>query len=137
MKFVFATALVAAGVSALEYTYTAEQAELSRQFASYSYCGKDNYLTQKYIGATSGFVATSVLYDPLWDVEGFVGYLPSDESIFVVFEGTQSQRQSDMDLDSNPALYETWPECNCRVHAGFNRGVNRVWDSVLTEVTRL
>ena len=94
-------------------------------------------MTQEYVGATAGFVATSVIYDPLWDVEGFIGYLPSDESIFVVFEGTQSQRQSDMDIDTNPAKYDTWPECNCRVHAGFNRGVNRVWDDVLKEVTRL
>ena len=42
-----------------------------------------------------------------------------------------------MDIDTNPAKYDTWPECNCRVHAGFNRGVNRVWDRVLSEVTRL
>ena len=42
-----------------------------------------------------------------------------------------------MDIDTNPAKYDTWPECNCRVHAGFNRGVNRVWDTVLKEVTRL
>ena len=42
-----------------------------------------------------------------------------------------------MDADTNPAKYDTWPECNCRVHAGFNRGVNRVWDRVLSEVTRL
>lgn len=55
----------------------------------------------------------------------------------MAFEGTQSNRQSDMDADTNPTPYDTWPECNCRVHAGFNRGVNRVWNDVLTEVTRL
>jgi Lipase (class 3) len=137
MKILFATASIAAGVTALQYNYTAEQAELSRQFATYSYCGKDSYMTQEYVGATAGFVATKVIFDPLWDVEGFTGYLPSDESIFVVFEGTQSQKQSDMDLDTNPKSYDTWPECNCKVHAGFNRGINRVWDDVLQEVTRL
>ena len=92
MKLLFATALTLAAASASEYTYTAEQAELSRQFASFSYCGKDLYLSQEYTKATAGFVATKVIYDPLWDVEGYAGYLPSDQSIYVVFEGTQSNR---------------------------------------------
>ena len=42
-----------------------------------------------------------------------------------------------MDADTNPTPSDTWPECNCKVHAGFNRGVNRVWNDVFAEVSRL
>ena len=42
-----------------------------------------------------------------------------------------------MNLDVTQSNYTTWPECNCKVHAGWNNGVNLVWDNVLAEVTRL
>ncbi len=37
------------------------------------------------------FVATKVIYSGVFsDTEGFVGYLPSEKSIFVAFRGTES-----------------------------------------------
>lgn len=110
---------------------------MSRQLASYAYCGKEAYLTQPYSNAVEGFVATKVIENLLFDVQGYVGYLPSDQSIFVVFKGTQSSKEWAMDLDTTQNSYDTWPDCNCKVHAGFNRAVNLVWESVLGEVSRL
>ena len=89
MKSVFSASLLLASVLAIHDTeYSDEQAELHRQLASYAYCGVDMYLTQPYHGKAEGFVATSVIYQEFWQVQGYIGYLPSDESIFVVYEGT-------------------------------------------------
>ena len=30
-----------------------------------------------------------------------------------------------------------WPECNCKVHAGFQKAITSVYDGVLAEVHRL
>jgi len=56
-----------------------------------AYCGSDSYMNQVWPDVLEGFVPTKVLYDGVIDdTEGFVGYLPSDESIYVVFRGTES-----------------------------------------------
>jgi hypothetical protein len=82
-------------------------------------------------------VATTVIDNPTWDVLGFTGYLPSDESIYVVYKGTTDAKEWIMNLDATQSNYDTWPECNCKVHAGWNNGVNLVWDKVFAEVSRL
>ena len=85
-----------------------------------------------------GFVATTVIENSTWDVFGYTGYLPSDKSIYVVFKGTTDVREWVLDLTLTLSDYDTWPECGeCKVHAGWYKGVNLVWDDVLTEVTRL
>ena len=133
MKFLFSSGLVAACASA----YSAQQAELSRQLSAYAYCKMSNYLTQDYSDAAEGFVATSIIDNETWKVIGFTGYLPSDESIYVVFKGTTDAKEWAMNLDVTQSDYDVWPECNCKVHAGWYNGLNLVWDSVKQEVTRL
>jgi putative lipase involved disintegration of autophagic bodies len=74
----------------------------------------------------------------LWDVEGYVGYLPSDSSIFVVFRGTDSLQNLVMDADATSSDYDVAPECgDCKVHSGFYTALNAVWDSLYKEVNRL
>lgn len=84
-----------------------------------SYCGIAEYQTHNYSGAALGFVATKVLYDQSNDIEGYVGYLPSDQSIYVVFRGTESLDNWLVDFDSFKTKYADFPECDCEVHAGF------------------
>jgi putative lipase involved disintegration of autophagic bodies len=42
-----------------------------------------------------------------------------------------------MNFDSKLIDYTTWPECDCKVHRGVDRGVNGVYPQVLEEVLRL
>jgi hypothetical protein len=59
------------------------------------------------------------LYNKSEDVEGFIGYLPSNNSIYVVFKGSTSIKNWFTNLDGVKASYKTWTDCKCSVHAGF------------------
>ena len=79
-----------------------------------------------------------MLYDDEWDVNGFVGYLESDKSIYVTFRGTDSDKNMAMDLNIVLAPYTMWPECaSCTVHAGFQEAYLQTADQALSEVRRL
>ena len=54
------------------------QALISHELSLTSYCGMDEYQTHTFSGAAEGFVVSKVIYDKSNDIEGFVGYLPSD-----------------------------------------------------------
>lgn len=90
-----------------------------------------------YKGAAAGFIPTKVLYNPKNDLNGLVGVLPSDESIWVAFRGTESPQNWMIDFDSTKKEYAVWPECNCHVHAGFDNAVNSVSSEFIAEVQRL
>lgn len=92
---------------------------ISRQLASDTYCDAANYLSHVYEDTAAGFIATKVLYDALTDTNGYVGYLPSDDSIYVAFRGSISIANWVSDFDATMADYQDWPECNCKVHMGF------------------
>lgn len=93
--------------------FDVNQAEISRQLSVDAYCGHKEYLTHTYAGAASGFQATLTIYNPSKDVEGYIGYLPSDNSIYVVFKGSTSIENWITNLDTNKSKYQMWPECNC------------------------
>ena len=78
-----------------------------------------------------------MIYNPLKDTEGYVGYLPSDESIYVVFRGSSSILNWVTNLNTDKADYVIWPECNCQVHDGFQTDFMSVSNTVLTAVSRL
>jgi predicted lipase len=73
----------------------------------------------------------------LFDVEGFVGYLPSDNSIYIAYRGSESINNWISNLDAFKDVYDEWPECNCEVHGGFQNAIQSVQDEVSTEVRRL
>ena len=82
-------------------------------------------------------MTTKVIYDKGSDTEGFVGYLPSDKSIYVVFRGTESVDNWLTDFNVEKDEYRVWPECNCKVHSGFQNTTEKVAPDVLAEVQRL
>ena len=65
-----------------------------------AYCGHSEYMTHVYFGAATGFIPSLTIYNPAEDVEGFIGYLPSDNSIYVVFRGSISIKNWITDLDA-------------------------------------
>jgi len=102
-----------------------------------TYCGKDAYLTHQFSGLLEGFVVTKVVSNLLNDVEGFVGYLPSDKSIYVGYKGSTSIENWVTDFDATKSDLDYVPDCNCQVHAGVKMSVDAVYDDVLSEVQRL
>ncbi len=95
-------------------------------------------MDHKFIGATTGFVPTLPIFSgKVADTEGYIGYLPSDESIYVVFRGSESIQNWLTDFTTTKTEYASYPECNCQVHQGFYWAQQAVYPDVLAEVQRL
>lgn len=89
--------------------------------STYTYCGPENYQTIIFESPVTGFQVTSVINDPVLETAGYIGYLPSDNSIYVVFRGSSNIPNWLSDFDTTKTPYTAWPECNCQVHSGFYR----------------
>jgi hypothetical protein len=50
-----------------------------------------------------------------------MGYLPSDNSIYISFRGAARSECGAIDEDYTLTDYYMWPECNCQVHRGYQR----------------
>ena len=68
---------------------------------------------------------------------GYIGYLPSDKSIYVTFRGSSSIKNWVTNLDAVKTSYTTFPECNCQVHKGFFDAEQTVFPSILNAVIKL
>lgn len=113
------------------------QAEISRQLSVDAYCGHNQYMTHDFYGYATGFIPTYTIYHSVNDVEGFIGYLPSDDSIYVVFKGSDSIRNWVSNLNTDKDKYRAFPECKCRVHDGFQNVTESVQDEVVEHVSFL
>jgi len=112
--------------------YSQTQSNISAELSAAAYCGKDRYTTIPFIGAAEGFVVTEVITDTVTDLEGFIGILPAQQTIYVVFRGSSSLRNWIEDLEVAQVGYDSQPECaGCKVHHGFYRSTLRVMDKVL------
>lgn len=118
-------------------SYNTDQGMKSVWLSAAAACGHDNYATHVFKGPTTGFVVTKTIYDAKVDTQGYIGYLPSDKSIYVVFRGSESTKNWITNLDAFKADYTSFPECGCQVHKGFYNAEQRVIGEVITEVKRL
>lgn len=118
-------------------SFNKAQATTSLWLSAAAYCGKSAYTTHEFKGPTAGFKLTYVISDSSTDTQGFIGYLPSDNSIYVTYRGSSSIRNWISDLDAFKTAYTSFPECNCQVHKGFYAAEQKVIGGVLTEVKRL
>eukprot|EP01038_Epipyxis_sp_PR26KG_P010629 gene10629-14272_t len=114
-----------------------QQAEIALWLSIAAYCGLDSYMIHNFKGPTTGFVVTKLISDVLSDTEGFIGYLPSNRMIYVVYRGSESARNWWTNLDVIKTNYVSYPECKCQVHAGFYASEQKVIQLVLSEVQRL
>lgn len=117
-RLTLAAAAVVA-VSGLEFDY--QQALISHNLSLTTYCTYLQYLSHDFTGSVAeGFVVTYPIHNNWNDLQGFVGYLPSDNSIWVAFRGTESwDNYWKIDFDDIFMKYDEFPECNCYVHTGF------------------
>lgn len=113
------------------------QANISLWVSTVTNCGAAKYKSHEFKGPIKGFVVTDIISD--WkDTEGYIGYLPSDRSIFVTIRGTSSVRNVITDgrlfVQTN---YTAAPECNCQVHKGFFEAEQTVFPQILEAVQKL
>ena len=140
MRLVVLVVFIVASFAAYNETlasYDNNQAQISLWLSAAAYCGKDKYKTHAFKGPTTGFVATYVIYDAATDTQGYVGYLPSDKSIYVTFRGSQDIRNWVTNLDAFKTSYTSYPDCGCQVHKGFYQAEQKVLSGILSEVKRL
>ena len=131
----FAASLLTTTLAAAkEYEWSYDQAKISQQISLAAYCGHELYATYNWQGVIADFDMTHVIYDKHHDTQGFIGVLPSDKSIYVAFRGSESLDNWIANFNVDKDKYTVWPECNCKVHSGFQNCTNAVNDEVLTEV---
>ena len=145
LKSIFAAALVAVASAANEPnefsgTFSYEQATIAHQLCKASYCGYENYMTHQWNDPeTAGFVVSNVIYNQQFDIEGYVGYLPSDEAIWIVFRGSYSKVNFYSDYDVFWVAYDDFGfQCvGCLVARGFYHPMHTVRDDVVRWVKDL
>lgn len=118
-------------------TFDLDQAMISLWLCGATYCGVGNYKSHVFQGPTTGFIVTAPIEDVRTDTEGYVGYLPSDKSIYVAFRGSSSIRDWLSNLDARKVPYTSYPECDCYVHKGFYEAEQKVVGGIVEEVRRL
>lgn len=102
-------------------SYDISQLNTSVWLSGAAYCGKENYKTMILGGPASGFIYKETLYDIKTDLQGYIGILPTTKSIYVVIRGSSSIMNWLDNFEVRLVPYDTFPECNCKVHNGFYR----------------
>ena len=102
-----------------------------------AYCGKDRYMNMSANISITGFVVSDVIYDPKTDLQGYIGFMPSAESIYVAFRGSSSILNWIDDFEVRLVPYTSAPECNCTVHRGFYQSALGVRNQTIDAVSRL
>ena len=72
------------------------------------------------------------------DTQGFIGYLPSDKSIYVVFRGSSSIQNWITDLSVTKVAYKEY--CcgySCEIHKGFYSEASGEYPAIRSAVQRL
>uniref|UniRef100_A0A6C0JYL3 Fungal lipase-type domain-containing protein n=1 Tax=viral metagenome TaxID=1070528 RepID=A0A6C0JYL3_9ZZZZ len=99
-----------------------------------AYCGKDSYKSMKLSGPATSFIVDSILYDPKTDLQGYTGILKSTRTIYVVFRGSSSKLNWVADFEVTKRNYDTYPECECKVHRGFYDATKNLKDQVINSM---
>ena len=136
-KMTFATAALFGIGSTAQFTYSDAQARIAATISAGTYCYQSMLPSLELLGPAQGFVVTQVISNPTYDVQGFIGYLPSDSSIYVAFRGSTDINGWYRTLQGKLSAYRTYPECNCQVNVSIQLAADSVSQMVITEVKRL
>lgn len=129
--------LLALMTNVLIKAYDHEQSLTCVYLSGAAYCGKDKYKTMNLAGPASGFVYQDTLYDVTTDLQGFIGYLSSQKTIYVSLRGSSSVLNWLDDAEIKLVDYTSWPTCDCKVHNGFYRSAKGVINKTLDTVSTL
>lgn len=101
-----------------------------------AYCDRVDYPSMVLGGPAKGFVYKDTLHDPATDVQGYIGILPSQSTIYIVLRGSSSLLNW---LDDIEVKLVPYPLCNnpCKVHYGFYRSAMGIRNHTIDVVRRL
>lgn len=103
--------------------------------SSAAYCAPSSYLTKTYGGYSAGFVATNHIQVTKDTTEGFVGYMSSQNKIYVSFRGSETIQNW---VDNLDAVLTGYSSCSgCEVHKGFYSAEQAAFSQVLSAVQAL
>lgn len=100
-----------------------------------AYC--DHYDTMHLGGPVTDFIYKATLYDKTSDLKGYVGVLPSSETIYVVLRGSSSVKNWLEDFEARLVSYDSYPSCKCKVHNGFYHSSLNIANQTIAEVNKL
>jgi hypothetical protein len=90
MKSFLISAITGAAAAVNTKAYNTQQAQNSLWLSEYAYCGHSLYEQVTWGGAATGFQLSYIIFDSSNDTNGYIGYLPSDDSIYVVYRGSET-----------------------------------------------
>lgn len=115
-------------------SYDLQQLNTCVWLSGAAYCGKDKYKTMILAGPASTFTYKETIYDIATDLQGYIGILPTTKSIYVVLRGSSSTMNWLDDFEVKLVPYNTFPECNCKVHYGFYNSALKVANKTIDSV---
>lgn len=118
-------------------SYDSSQLNIGVWLSGAAYCGKDTYNKMILGGPASGFTYKETLYDVKTDLQGYIGILPTTKSIYVVIRGSSSIINWLDDFEVKLVPYDSFPECNCKVHYGFYNSALGVTSKMIESVKSL
>ena len=113
------------------------QSNIAVWLSGAAYCGMDAYKTMKLAGPAEGFELADVLYDPATDLQGFTGIIHSEKTIYMAFRGSSSLLNWIDDAEVVKVAYDTFSDCDCKVHKGFYKATNGLKSATITSVQHL
>lgn len=124
--------------SGTKYAYDSDEALTSLWLSAAAYCSQESLLTRSFQGPTHGFVVTDRINHADTGTVGFVGFMNRLRRIYVVFRGTHSVGDVNVDLQMEQVPYSSYPDCTaCTVHKGFLAAEQAVIEDVMAAVWRL
>jgi len=133
----FATTFFLAALLSVTSVYSLDwvTANTSVWLSAAAYCETNTYTSRTFKGYSTGFKVTNVIDDKAEDVQGYIGYMQSQSSIYVVFRGSTSISDWVNNLD---AVLTSYPKCSkCEVHKGFYSAEKSVIGIIISAVQTL
>eukprot|EP01039_Chlorochromonas_danica_P005439 gene5439-5987_t len=107
----------------------------SVRLSAVTYCPVESYLNRSYQGYLHDFQPVYPIFSKAFDVQGLIGFIPSQKMIYIAFRGTTSLIDWLNDFDT---ILVPYPPCQgCEVHQGFYLAEQDVFPIVLCQVRSL
>lgn len=110
--------------------YNTNTANTGVWLSAAAYCKKEQYPTMKLGGPASNFQYYETLYDKSTDLLGYTGVDQTKKQLYVIFRGSASLTNWLDDAEVLQVSYDTFPDCNCKVHNGFYKSATNIYSQV-------
>ena len=115
-----------------------QRGNVSISLSEAAYCGVKDYFAYPFDSTyVKGFQISYEIFDDSSDTHGFIGYLPSMNTIYVSFRGSESISKWITNID---AIKKPYPPCEsegCEVHKGFYLASETVKSQIVEQVQEL